>query len=204
MPVDKAEAGCLVYSSATNKVEFIKTYLTQEYLKATNRKSHQMHIIGSETTTPEKNKLYYRVNRGAVALGLDASDIIYEPTFNDKYNYYEVVASTQETLRQPKPSQLFIDEWVFEYNHGKQIENVLVEYVDNGEEDWLGDDHTVGPFWNEKLELKINPKDNTITIRKIKSEWSKEEVIEICRKAFQHTTYTSIFDFDEWIESNLN
>ena len=29
---------------------------------------------------------------------------------------------------------------------------------------------------NKKIRLKINPKDNTITIKKIKDSWNKEEV----------------------------
>ena len=55
----------------------------------------------------------------------------------------------------------------------------MVECVDNGEEDWLGNDIDGEPFWKPKWELKINPKDNTITIKKIKDNWNRDELIAL-------------------------
>lgn len=112
----------------------------------------------------------------------------------------------------PKPSQQFIQKYVEEYNKGNIIIDVLVEYVDNGEEDWIGDDYTGEPFWNEKIEPKINSKDNTITIKKLKESYTRQEVIELCKHAWQvgfnegnyDETEPSYQNSDDWIEENLN
>lgn len=79
----------------------------------------------------------------------------------------------------PQPSQSFIEKFVEEYNKVNIITEVRVEYIDEGEEDWFGDDYNGEPVWNEKIVLKVNPKDNTITIRKVKDSWSSEEVNEL-------------------------
>ena len=84
----------------------------------------------------------------------------------------------------PQPSQEFIDVFVREYNKGNIITEVMVEYES---------------YCNCKIENnvkqcnlsccnylpKINPKDNTITIRKIKDSWTKEEVTEYGKLAFE-------------------
>lgn len=36
------------------------------------------------------------------------------------------------------------------------------------------------PLWIPK----VNPKDNTITIKKLKDSYSREEVIKLCKQAF--------------------
>jgi len=81
----------------------------------------------------------------------------------------------------------------------------LVEYVDNGEEDWIGDDYTGEPFWNEKIELKINSKDNTITIKKVKDCWNREEVIKLIEKCvYKKQSAWKVGELDKFIEENLN
>jgi len=69
----------------------------------------------------------------------------------------------------PQPSQSFIEKYITEYNKGSVIENVLVEY----EFDWSLEEDTIN-FPN----LKVNPKDNTISIKKVKDSWSREELSE--------------------------
>ena len=103
----------------------------------------------------------------------------------------------------PQPSQQFIQKFVEEYNKGNIIEDVLVEY---GKE-YVDEKDAYG--YNK---LKINPKNNTITIKKVKDSWNREEVIELCRQAFIDGTYAGGFDPNEktidsetekWIEENL-
>lgn len=113
---------------------------------------------------------------------------------NQTDNVLKIIATTEKletsdevfhnTYKQylPQPSQSFIEKYVDEYNKGNIITDVMVEYVDNGEEDWIGDDYNGEPFWNEKIEIKINPKDNTITIRKVKDSWSIEEIMNALHK----------------------
>jgi hypothetical protein len=95
--------------------------------------------------------------------------------------------------RLPHPSQSFIDKYVSEYNRGNIISEILVEY----EED-LSYMHTIGNL------LKVNSKDNTITIKKLKDSWSREEVKTLLHKAyFEGYNQTKSRQFDEFIESNL-
>ena len=103
----------------------------------------------------------------------------------------------------PQPSQQFIQKFVEEYNKGNIIEDVLVEY---GKE-YVDEKDSYG--YNK---LKINPKNNTITIKKAKDSWTREEVIELCRQAFIDGTYAGGFgpnektidsETEKWIEENL-
>ena len=90
----------------------------------------------------------------------------------------KVIATTDKTLSQtsrteiPQPSQQFIQKYIEEYNKGNVITDVLVEY------DYLLDDRAVLPYWN----LKVNTKDNTITIKKVKDNYTKEELCQILEK----------------------
>ena len=108
--------------------------------------------------------------------------------------YREVLATTDKSLKMreynsllscckskeechcilPQPSQSFIEAFVEAYNKGQQITEVMVEC--ETVTDW--DNYTTIPVGNggathkEKQQLKINPKDNTITIRKVKDSWT--------------------------------
>ena len=91
----------------------------------------------------------------------------------------------------PQPSQAFIEKYIEEYNKGNVIEEVMVEYE-------------FPPFAGIEMlpqQLKIS-KDNTITIRRIKDSWSKEEILdkikELSNQSF--TTWKERFD---WLEENL-
>ena len=71
----------------------------------------------------------------------------------------------------PQPSQQFIEKFVEEYNKGNMITDVLVEYelkITHG-----GRINNNTKMWEE---LTINPKDNTITIKKVKKSYTQEEV----------------------------
>lgn len=77
----------------------------------------------------------------------------------------------------PQPSQQFIEKYIEKYNKGNVITDVLVEY----EEVKI----IVNPIINEGFnysfieQLKVNPKDNTITIKKVKDSWNRDELYEI-------------------------
>ena len=148
-----------------------------------------------------------------------------ESSHNRNGNWHKIIATTNEQLRIDsiirstqdddygkvkfiiaKPSQQFIEKYIEEYNKGNVITDVLVEYIDNGEEGWNGSNEDGEPIWNEKIELKVNPKDNTITIKKVKDSWNREEIIELIRKYHSSfATYPTMnLDLrDNWIETNL-
>ncbi len=121
---------------------------------------------------------------------------------------------SEESL--PQPSQSFIERYFEKYNKGEQITEVMVEYEPKPT---YGNNGSVFPI---EYQLKINSKDNTITIKPIKYSWSKDEVIQLCNKAHKkgrdkglNQSYSSssefayptednrLKDFDKWIEQNL-
>ena len=75
----------------------------------------------------------------------------------------------------PKPSDSFISKYIEEYNKGNIITDLLVEYEEG--KSYSGNEGLIIKEW-----LKINPKDNTITIKKAKDSWNKEEVIRLLEK----------------------
>ena len=90
---------------------------------------------------------------------------------NNPYLKIKEILDKEDTIYHflPEPSQSFIEKYIEEYNKGNIITDVLVEY------EYLLDDNGVIPYWN----LKVNPKDNTITIKKLKEAYTKEELYQI-------------------------
>jgi hypothetical protein len=111
----------------------------------------------------------------------------------------------------PQPSQSFIEKFVEEYNEGNVITEVLVEYEEGKYNlDELRERHLKGlPHSYDYCNLKINPKDNTITIRKVKDSWNREEVEQLLIKHQSnyrsHVRITNDWSMDikKWIEENL-
>ena len=121
--------------------------------------------------------------------------------------YYEIEDNQEINL--PQPSQQFIDKYIEEYNKGNIITDVLVEY----EKTNIGSIINVSKR-NFIEQLKINPKDNTITIKKLKDNWNREEVIGLLKLIKKDTINSIELDIDsdnlicdlninKWIEENL-
>lgn len=151
--------------------------------------------------------------------------IDFEGGFNTKpSSCKKIIATTDSSLWRPshkyasdvillpQPSQQFIEKFIEEYNRGNVITDVLIEYELISNEEYFGNtvnpDYDV-PYFDEKL--KINPKDNTITIKKVKDSWSREEVIEFGNKVKEYckngwksdSLHRVFFEWDKWIEENL-
>ncbi len=94
----------------------------------------------------------------------------------------------------PQPSQSFIEKFVEEYNKSNQITEVLVEYERDEEIDGYGYDT-----------LKINPKDNTITIRKVnlKGEHVLNFVNDFIKEFPEENLEYLKLRAESWIEENL-
>ena len=150
--------------------------------------------------------------------------------------YREVLATTDTSLKidnpnydigrlayinLPQPSKQFIEKYIEEYNKGNIITNVLVEY-----EEWCNCNGSIKMRKHlrttkcdkciEWEELKINSKDNTITIKKVKDSYTREEHISNIKKFSLElgskihcflkedgTLSISIQDVNKWIEENL-
>lgn len=113
----------------------------------------------------------------------------------------------------PQPSQSFIEKFIEEYNKGNVISEVLVEYEELNQEERRK--QADGVNFYSIYKPKVNPKDNTITIKKVKDSWNREEVVTLVLK-MQHdfTRYKEGFHFVpnmreiakwsyNWIEENL-
>ena len=104
----------------------------------------------------------------------------------ENQTFKKIIATTNKTLSQtnrteiPQPSEQFIQKYIEEYNRGNIITDVLVEYELISNEEYFGNtinpDENV-PYFDE--DLKINPKDNTITIKKAKDSYTREEVVKL-------------------------
>ena len=122
--------------------------------------------------------------------------------------YKKIIATTDKSLKQeifglgetamcslPQPSTSFIEKFVEEYNKGNVITEVMVEY----ERVFKHNEFMEREFFDS---LKINSKDNTITIRKVKDNWNREEVLQLLRIAFFRNGGTKT-DFDKFIKENF-
>lgn len=128
-----------------------------------------------------------------------------EEQYHSKHWKDKVIVATDKSLGLPEPSKGFLEVDVDAYNKGKKIEEVLVEMEDFGEEDWVGDDYTGEPIWRHDWRIKVKP-DNTITIKKVKDSWSKEEIIELFHKyKIDHDGEGCYYKntLNRWIEQNL-
>lgn len=118
----------------------------------------------------------------------------------------KIIATTDTSLGLPQPSQQFIEKYIEEYNKGNQIEKVMVKYETSQitKQEWFQEAPYRVKYDITTLKVKS---DNTITIRKIKDSWSREEVIKLCRSAYLHGEQGALNihyqTFKQWIEENL-
>ncbi len=85
--------------------------------------------------------------------------------------------SVKVNILLPEPSQQFIQKYIEEYNKNNIITDVLVEYESDFNSCFCTKDICNGNNCPKKL--KINPKDNTITIKIVKDCYTREEVVKL-------------------------
>lgn len=105
----------------------------------------------------------------------------------------------------PQPSKEFIKKYVDSYNKGEVITDILVEY-----ENYILNQSRIGLANVTLQRLKINSKDNTITVKKLKDSWNREEVIDILHvyglnliEQIETKSLKEQVDINKWIEENL-
>lgn len=108
--------------------------------------------------------------------------------------------SKEEGIKEilPSPSKAFIEK----YCKLGGIDEVMVEYEDNGYEVDMEGRGGSDICWYPDWQLKINSH-NEITIHPVKDSWTREEVEELCRKALFAKGSWYEEEVDEWIEENL-
>lgn len=128
-----------------------------------------------------------------------------------KVGYHKL--SCKQTYNLPEPSQGFTKVFIEEYNKGNVITEVMVEYEKNEP-----NPQTISKefdFDDVSFDLKINPKDNTITIKKLKDSWNKcEHAANLIKYRQDYEQFKKDSHFgpnqreieewsNKWIEENL-
>lgn len=201
LPTNEKAENCLV--ERFNRISFQKGYFTQEYLQYNEAKSFHLYILSDEVINKDD---YYELDGQIFQMKRDIwTDIggrkIIATT--DKSLVVEGKALSGDVAWRhpfPQPSQSFIQKYIEEYNKGNTITDVMVEYHPE-----LYDGTEITAVLSGRL--KINTKDNTITIRKVKDNWNREEVIDLVMTLTSTPSYiskesaTSVID--KWVEKNL-
>jgi hypothetical protein len=175
LPTNQKAENCLVKSGSII-YNFKPNYLwTQSYLKEIMGEAYHLYIISGDEI--KKGDFYIYPNQNCVWHNN-------EGTVPNK-DARKIIATTDELICNrvnqdilPQPSKSFIEKYVQEYNKGNKIEDVMVEYEFN---DNYTDVEVI--LRNPEYVVKVNPKDNTITIRSIKNSWTREELKETLVKA---------------------
>jgi hypothetical protein len=100
----------------------------------------------------------------------------------------ETVSSPERVFYLPQPSQQFIQKYIEEYNKGNVITDILVEYEIKFDGKEYVDELDAYGYDKFKSILKVNPKDNTITIKKVKDSYTQEEVDRLLDEQASKTT----------------
>lgn len=131
---------------------------------------------------------------------------------NSNFDYNQLLPNKNNfRFYLPQPSQQFIQKYIEEYNRGNIITDVLVEYENKFDGKEYVDELDAYGYDKVKSILKINRKDNNITIKIAKDSWSREEVIEFANKVKEYcengwksdSLHRVFFEWDKWVEENL-
>ena len=178
LPTNQKTKYLMVYSD----VEKTKGKLILNGLKNDEYKEYQNIYIISDDKIKGSDYCYsYKTNK----IVKSTCDVSREANKNIGF-WKKVIATTDKSLSQtnrteiPQPSEQFIQKYIEEYNRGNIITDVLVEYELISNEEYflntINPDENV-PYFDE--DLKINPKYNTISIKKVKDSYTKEEVVKL-------------------------
>lgn len=187
---EKAKKGDLVISSKSNRLGFYD-----------GDKAHALYFYSDD----EIKKGDWFINR----VNSQISQCLGIEYFN-KVDEKKIIATTDKTLIFmrtelipeffwlkegnifPQPSEGFIQKFIDAYNSGDPITEVMVEY-----------NHIQSTTGLNEEWLKVNSSDYTITIRKMKDSWTREEVVSLCREAVSYNFNIQGSLFEKWIEQNI-
>ena len=188
-------------TSVTNVINML-------FVKSTDIKTYKMYITEYKEIK-DKDYFIVRYNENTFVLGQrtkNTMNVIGDKVIailgNHIYPTYDGHCGNECVCIYPHPSPDFVKKWVDEANEDNIITDVLIEY------EYLLNDNTVIPYWK----LKVNPKDNTITIRKVKENFTKNEVISLCDDAYKVGYGTAVCEetnqgkevsFKEWLSTSV-
>lgn len=222
LPTEKAEYPCLIKNDdkpdSTGKLWRRlgkNNYFTQDYLNGIPAKGYHLYII-SDDEIKHGDWCYDIIPNPKTGI---LENIIYEKRkgrqFLDTSSEKKIIATTNPNLlvdrwnrslklirkRLPQPSEEFILKFIESYNKCQKITDILVEY------EWLlGETEDENQNLIPELYLKKNAKTNEISISKIKTSWTREEV-EMELRTMHINLYgadrIAMHNLNEWIEKNL-
>ena len=188
-------------TSVTNVINML-------FVKSTDIKTYKMYITEYKEIK-DKDYFIVRYNENTFVLGQitkNTMDFIDDKVIailgNHIYPPCDGHCGNECVCIYPHPSPDFVKKWVDEANKDNIITDILVEY------EYLLNDNAVIPYWK----LKVNPKDNTITIRKVKENFTKNEVISLCNDAYKVDYGTAVCEetnqgkeisFKEWLSTSV-
>ena len=187
----------------TDRYGNLKLHSTPSKLPINSIGSNQHLYVTSDNEIKEGDRCYDISNNNIFTFHKD--------TYYKSIDFKKIIATTNSSLTiqyqtsqgnlynepLPQPSQQFIEKYVEAYNNGNPITGVMVEY-----EEVLVTDMIIEGADKFVDVLKVNPKDNTITIKKVKDNWNREEVIAFAKK-YADRCQAPIQAGDQWIEENL-
>lgn len=221
---EKAIKGDILMSSEMlyDKDIYPLSFITNPYWEWNKGKQH-LYIISDdeikdgdwvyENNLNQKTKIYQIEKRDGQLMFFRFENV---PIWLNKnvHNCKKIIATTNTSLNLPQPSPQFITKFIESYNKGNVISDVLVEYnCGDSQCSLFGCKNHVG-CKHENIQIpKVNLKNNTITIKRLKENWNREElpekIIELCKK-FQRIKNYNALDFDtnqtefkQWISNNL-
>lgn len=224
-----------------NHSKEISNYETNPYQLIRDRGYQPQHLYILSDEEIKEGDWCYHSGRGIITQWFNRPG-----SYKEKDALRKIIATTDNSLGLPQPSQSFIEKYVEEYNKGNIITEVMVEYeiksnAGLGHNEWVYLQHIEGKIYipikieanihqdtyelgkedifedfEVETNLKINPKDNTITIKKVKDSWSKEdEDLRIAFEKFACAVYDENYNKDmsfkkiselmskKWIKENL-
>jgi hypothetical protein len=193
LPIKERAENCIISDDIKDRLSFSVGYLTQAYLNEAYLTAYHMHIISDDKKFKEGD--WY----------IDDTNTIRQSVTSDKDywsrrpDYKKIIASTDSSLDLPKISKSFIEKYISEYNKHNIIGKVLIEY--NTSDDNM--DGYVSMFGGKEIGVTLNVKDNCVIIKILKNNYNRDEVIELCKKAIIAGSFSSTFDFDDWVEKNI-
>lgn len=160
--------------------------------------NNKIYFFTDAIGTPSESKHLYITSDDEIKEGdwcIFNNHIIKYNKPSNPHFYKKIIATTDTSLRNfegtvstyignslPQPSQQFIEMFVKWYNKDEVITDVLVEceeYFDNDKVSKLNIAEYCSDDYHKltiSSKLKINPKDNTITIKSIKDNWNRENL----------------------------
>ena len=160
-----------------------------------------------------KDKYYFKTKTGyREVLATTDTSLIINDWLKTKENNIQGEYESSNYL--PQPSDQFIQKYIEEYNKGNIITDVDVlyeSYCKHGNNCPSKGDYNKQHLCDVDYRLKVNMENNNVTIKKIKDNWNREEIVEFgekireyCKNGYKSDSLHKVFyEWDKWVEENL-